>query len=85
MKDKQIEKILPLLVGGETKSYDLKADGLLVVIDSQGRKCFFNPEAYRGLLADHAKPAKPDKTPLLPAPVKKPAAPRKPKKAEGVS
>jgi len=35
MKDKQIEKIIPKLIGARAMDYDLKEDGLLVVIDQR--------------------------------------------------
>lgn len=56
MKDKSIEKILPRLVGGTPLDHDLKADGLLVVIDAQGRKVSFAPGEYQALI-NEAQPA----------------------------
>ena len=47
MKDKQIEKIIPKLIGAAAMDYDLKEDGLLVVIDQQGKKRCFLPEDYK--------------------------------------
>jgi len=47
MKDKQIEKIIPKLIGAAAMDYDLKEDGLLVVIDQQGKKRRFLPDEYK--------------------------------------
>ena len=47
MKDKQIEKLIPKLIGAAAMDYDLKEDGLLVVIDQQGKKRRFLPDEYK--------------------------------------
>ena len=54
MKDKQIEKIIPKLIGAPAMDYDLKEDGLLVVIDQQGKKRRFLPEEYKAQNAERA-------------------------------
>lgn len=50
MKDKKVEKAIPRLVGGAPMAYDLKPNGLLVVIDGQGAKHTFTPEQYTNLI-----------------------------------
>jgi len=56
MKDKTIEKIIPKLIDGKPMDYDLKPDGLLVVIDAHSKKCSFPQESYQAYI-DEGKPA----------------------------
>jgi hypothetical protein len=50
MKDKNLEKIIPKLIGNKPMDYDLKSDGLLVVIDAEGKKRSIPPAEYWSLL-----------------------------------
>ena len=52
MKLQSITRIIPQLVGEGALDYDLKEDGLLVVIDAQGRKVCFTPAQFEPLLKE---------------------------------
>jgi len=52
MKLQSITRIIPQLVGEGALDYDLKEDGLLVVIDAQGRKCRFTPAQFEPILKE---------------------------------
>lgn len=52
MKLQSITRIIPRLVGEGALDYDLKEDGLLVVIDVQGRKCHFTPAQFEPILKE---------------------------------
>jgi len=52
MKLQSITRIIPRLVGEGALDYDLKEDGLLVVIDAQGRKVCFTPAQFEPILKE---------------------------------
>ena len=52
MKLQSITRIIPQLVGEGALDYDLKEDGLLVVIDAQGRKVRFTPAQFEPILKE---------------------------------
>ena len=52
MKLQSITRIIPRLVGEGALDYDIKEDGLLVVIDAQGRKVCFTPAQFEPLLKE---------------------------------
>lgn len=58
MENERLEEIVEALAGEHVLSYALKADGVLVVIDQQGRKHTYLPAAYRHLQRKPAKFAK---------------------------
>lgn len=62
MKDKTVEKIIPKLIASPALDYDLKRDGLLVVIDAAGKKHSFKPDAYLPLLTPNRSASKPKST-----------------------
>ncbi len=50
-----LNRIAAALTGGTPLAYALKADGLLVVIDAQGKKQRFAPDAYQHLTGSAGK------------------------------
>ena len=52
MKLQCVTNVIPQLAGEGALDYDIKEDGLLVVIDTQGRKCHFTPAQFEPLLKE---------------------------------
>ena len=52
MKLQCVTNVIPQLAGEGALDYDIKADGLLVVIDAQGRKVCFTPAQFEPILKE---------------------------------
>jgi len=52
MKLQCVTNVIPQLAGEGALDYDIKEDGLLVVIDAQGRKVCFTPAQFEPLLKE---------------------------------
>lgn len=62
MKNKTLEKYITKLVGAKPMDYDIKPDGLLVVIDAQGRKRSFEAGTYQAVIANNSLPTRKEDT-----------------------
>jgi hypothetical protein len=63
MQDKNIDKILPMLIKGRVLAYDLKPDGSLAIIDYKGRKLIYPQELYQPFLDELLAAQKPKPKP----------------------
>ena len=63
MQDKNIDKILPMLIKGQVLAYDLKPDGSLAIIDYKGRKLIYPQELYQPFLDEVLAARKPKPKP----------------------
>jgi hypothetical protein len=63
MQDKNIDKLLPMLIKGRVLAYDLKPDGSLAIIDYKGRKLIYPQELYQPFLDELLAAQKPKPKP----------------------
>jgi len=73
MQNKDIDKLIPMLIKGRVLAYDLKPDGNLVIIDYKGRKLIYPQELYQPFLDEILAAQKPKPKPK---PKSNPAKPK---------